>query len=802
MSMHSHVFFDLVNDVLVKVGRQPLPPRSPQVKIISVEPEDRVLQILAGPGSGKTEMLVWRILFELLVMGTRAERVLVTTFTRKAATELEVRLVERCDALLAEARTLGIEVEDPHIHDVRIGTLHSLCDQLLREFDQKYMEAGTRLLDEHETTVRMARTYRFELGYETRPGLAPKVVNELIDADALVALFRAPWDPPQWPSSNMDRVKYLRELLAQHTETWIPRCCEAGELNGAEVSGNIPGITDSLKKLHEKWGAYLDSPRVSALDFTTVQERFWERQDQILTEIDHVFVDEFQDTNPIQFSIHTRWLERKGTRLTVVGDDDQSIYRFRGSDIECFQGLAKECSNAGIAFRLERLEENWRSTKSIVRASERFRELSVLRSVSMPKTIRPAPSAPEGQPVRLLTGDWQALSDVVAAELKAEQERLDEAGDEVRILDAAILMFSTSEASPRNSTSPALDLRRAIETRGMRVFNPRNKMAGSLGSPVHDLVALISYLIDPVRKDRVNGRRVEVHATHKEQARWAFAESAPPPHRIADHHASFQKQFRKSEGGNLDIPSPAHVELLQYVDELREELVRNAGRVRMTLAGFVARLLTFRRFRHSGYSVALFRQALFTSLLEANIAPTRLTMRNLDSPMAPTRTSNGQIEWPKEYWDLLNHFGSLMHSTKLDDDEVEAFSDDSIGMLTFHQAKGLEFDHVYVASTGREVSVHNALRTALFSGQPIPYVVNNGQPATKDPRTMQLATADREREVYVALTRAKKRLTILHDPTHQRLGPLNPALEQLFARMAGHPHPLDSNITVKSYAAE
>lgn len=800
--MHSHVFFDLVNDVLEKVGRRPLRPRSPQVKIISVEPDDQVLQILAGPGSGKTEMLTWRILFELFVVGAPAERLLVTTFTRKAATELEVRLVERCDLLLTEAREHGIRVADPHVHDVRIGTLHSLCDQLLREFDQRYLEAGTRLLDEHEAIVRMARSYRFELGYETRSNQPPKVVNHLVDAEPLVALFRAPWDPPQWPSSNMDRVRYLRDLLAQHTETWVPRCAASSQLNGIESSQTLPGITEHLKKLHEKWNAYLDGSRVAALDFTTVQERFWERQGEVLGQLDHVFVDEFQDTNPIQFAIHTRWLEHGDTRLTVVGDDDQSIYRFRGSDIGCFQDLETECRKNDISFRLERLEENWRSTQNIVKFSEEFRAQSVLSAVSMPKTIRPAEPASFGKPVRLLTGNWRALCDVVAAEIKAENDQLPEATDGYTSLDAAILLFSTSEASRMRETSAAFDLRTTLEARGLRVFNPRNKMAGSAGSPVHDLLALISYLIDPVRKKRVNGRLVEVYATHKEAARWPHAESQPPKYRIAEHHASFQKKFRKSEGGKLDQPSPAHVDLLEYVDQIRAELVANSGRVRMTLASFIARLLTFRRFRHSGYTVNLFRQALFTSLLEANIAPTRLTMGNLDSPMAPTSGSNGQIEWPKQYWDLLNHFGSLMNSTKLDDEEVEAFSDGSIGMLTFHQAKGLEFDHVYVGSTGRSVSVHNALRTALFSGNSIPYDLIDGQPETQDTRTLQLATADREREVYVALTRAKKTLTILHDPSHPHIGDLNPAIEKIFAAAPGDSHPLDVDVLVRTYPAE
>src|SRR5262245_38014276 len=100
-------FFIAANKVLKESGRDELPRSSPQRDIIHVRDDDRVLQILAGPGSGKTEMLVWRVLFDLCVRGTPSDQVMVTTFTRRAAMELNVRVVERCDRLLHFARELG-----------------------------------------------------------------------------------------------------------------------------------------------------------------------------------------------------------------------------------------------------------------------------------------------------------------------------------------------------------------------------------------------------------------------------------------------------------------------------------------------------------------------------------------------------------------------------------------------------------------------------------------------------------------------------------------------------------------------
>src|SRR5262245_29161420 len=103
-------FFDLASQVLEQEGRGPLPAseKGPHRSIITVTDGDRVLQILAGPGSGKTEMLVWRILYDLCVCGTQSEQILVTTFTRRAATDLNVRIVERSDELLVAGRKRGL----------------------------------------------------------------------------------------------------------------------------------------------------------------------------------------------------------------------------------------------------------------------------------------------------------------------------------------------------------------------------------------------------------------------------------------------------------------------------------------------------------------------------------------------------------------------------------------------------------------------------------------------------------------------------------------------------------------------
>jgi DNA helicase-2/ATP-dependent DNA helicase PcrA len=786
-------FFDCVNDVLQAAGRPPLAANGEEHAAIEVREIDRVLQILAGPGSGKTEVLVWRVLYELFVNRMDAARILVTTFTKRAATELQVRLVERADAFVAAAATRGVSVRDPQVHSLRIGTVHSLCDELLAEFDDEYVAAGTQVVDESEVAVRLARDFRFVLGSGTAG--AKRVVDRLKEHDELRALFRPPWEDQAWPFRTMHVVQYLLAILLQHTETWIPRCGAAEAKNGVEVVHGPAGLTSDLVKVQSRWEAYLQDHAV--LDFMTLQKRFLDRQATLLTRIDHVFVDEFQDTNPIQFAMHARWLV--GTnRLTVVGDDDQSIYRFRGSDIECFTALEPFCGTGGIPYRRSTLAVNHRSSKPIVQFSDAFKRESVLVRLAMEKHITARDNAPVSPAVRLLVGSWPVVCAAVAAEVS--QHGIARVTGTSSVESAAALMFSTSERERQNWVPPALTLRRALENSGTRVFNPRNRMASHADSPVSALLALISYLIDPVSMAPAgkNGRMVEVWASCPDAAKVPYARSTPPSFWINGYHVTLQKRFLKSNGGGIGAPAQDRVAVVAYVDDVRQQLAQRGGQSgRLTLAGFIFRVLAEPFFRNCGFNVNLFRQALFTQLLEANIAPTRLTMRSLDEPLRLT-VSKGKYVWDDRYWSLLNIFGAFLESMPIDDPEIEAFEENSMLLLTFHQAKGLEFDHVYVGGTGREPDIGPALRTQVFSGKPIKFSVTpSGELRTRDKHTLELAAADRDREVYVALTRAKKTLTVLHDPAGDTFMRLNPAIEALFHGKKAKPHPQASGVLVQ-----
>jgi DNA helicase-2/ATP-dependent DNA helicase PcrA len=765
-------FFAVADRVLARAGRPSLGQR--QREIIEVRDVDQVLQILAGPGAGKTEVLVWRVLYELFVRGTAAPRLMVTTFTRKAAQELSVRMVERSDDFLIEAAEAGVLAVDPHVHDLRIGTLHSLCDQLMTEFDDAHLKEGAQVIDEVETKLRLIqmRYWAFKDG-------SRRVLDDLLACEELTCLFTPPWRENLTGYQQNDLVL---SILHQHIETWVPRCAGSGTRNGVEVVHGIAGITDDLILLQQRWADRLADKH--SLDYALLQLRFLERQAHFADALDHVFVDEFQDTNPIQYEIHLGWVRHAGVRLTVVGDDDQALYRWRGSDIGCFASLEPDSASEGLTYRQEVLEENNRSTANIVHFARQFRDGTVLGSDSLEKTIVPPQSAPVGAPVRLQQGSWGTVCGHIADEIAALRAGLPAMIGAAPAPTVAVLMASTSEVESRSSTRPALDVRRALEAKGLNVYNPRNKAAARPGSPVHDLLGLISYLIDPVviAPAGKNGRQVQVWASCNDPHKAQFASAEAPGFPVSPAHASIQKRLVQRDDGRIGTPPTEFADVFAYLDDIRNRLVSaKPGDIRLTLGGLVARMLRMEPFRSSGYSIKLFRQALFTQLLESNIAVTRQTRRSLDRPMAPVRSAEGKIEWAPEYWSMLGTFGQLIEAGGQDDLEVEAFSEDAVALLTFHQAKGLEFDHVYVAMTGKTPDPSSVLATELFSGRTPAYTVVDGRPVTSDQRLLDLAAADQEREVYVAITRPKVSLTILHAPGDERpLMELNQGLADLF----------------------
>lgn len=277
----------------------------------AVTAADAPTLVLAGAGSGKTRVLVHRVAWVVRVQGVAAQHVLAVTFTNKAAAEMR----ERIEGLLGfPTRNLWI------------GTFHGLANRLLRiHSDEAGLASGFQIMDSDDQ-VRMIRRLLKTLELDENEWV-PKEVSWFINAakdDGLRA-------DDLRDEGNAGRRQMI-ELYARYEQL----CNELSIVDFGEL------LLRSLELLR-------DHPHVLAL----YRERF-----------KHVLVDEFQDTNAIQY----RWLRQlvgqTGTPF-VVGDDDQSIYRWRGARIENLHQFRKDFPGT----RLIRLEQNYRSTQTILSAA-------------------------------------------------------------------------------------------------------------------------------------------------------------------------------------------------------------------------------------------------------------------------------------------------------------------------------------------------------------------------------------------------------------------------------------------------
>ena len=267
--------------------------------------------VLAGAGSGKTRVLVHRIAWLLEVEGASSWNVLAVTFTNKAAREMRARLEQ----------LLGVPAGA-----MWVGTFHGLAHRLLRaHWQDAGLARGFQILDSDDQLRLIKRVLRaMELDEARWP---PRQVQWFINAQK---------DEGRRPDHLDDGGDfYQRQMIAIYRE-YEAACDRGGLVDFAEL----------LLRSHELW---LNRPDI----LVHYRERFR-----------HILVDEFQDTNAIQYA-WLRMLVGNHNHIFVVGDDDQSIYGWRGARVENIQRFQQDFAPASLV----RLEQNYRSTGNILGAA-------------------------------------------------------------------------------------------------------------------------------------------------------------------------------------------------------------------------------------------------------------------------------------------------------------------------------------------------------------------------------------------------------------------------------------------------
>ncbi|MGD2117677.1 MAG: DNA helicase II [Chromatiales bacterium] len=267
--------------------------------------------VLAGAGSGKTRVLVHRIAWMIQVMGASPWSILAVTFTNKAAREMQLRIED----LLGQP-----------VGGMWVGTFHGLAHRLLRA---------------HWQDAKLPKNFQI-LNSDDQQRLVKRVIRELDLDDAKWPPRQAQWyinqqkDEGRRPQHLDDGGDPYQRQMIRIYQAYQETCERSGNVDFAEL----------LLRAHELWR---DNPHI----LQHYQQRF-----------SHILVDEFQDTNTIQYA-WLRLLAGDQDKLFVVGDDDQSIYGWRGARVENIRDFQTQYPNA-VSIRLE---QNYRSTGNILKGA-------------------------------------------------------------------------------------------------------------------------------------------------------------------------------------------------------------------------------------------------------------------------------------------------------------------------------------------------------------------------------------------------------------------------------------------------
>lgn len=276
---------------------------------------DQDIRIIAGAGSGKTRVLMARIEYLIQEIGIRPYRIMAITFTNKATGEMKARL----------ERQIGEEARH-----VRISTIHALCARILREDWQA-------------------------------AGLSKNFV--ILDADDQRALMR-----PFFKEHGISKEQFTPAAAAGMISNWKMQGIDPAR---AEKYAQEDGEENEIL-IAELYRFYENAKKnIQAVDFDDLllmTARLLKEDEEVRTRwnnrLDYIHVDEFQDVDPVQYSI-IKSLRGPDTRLCVVGDPDQTIYTWRGASISIIMNFDRDFPEAKTVI----LDQNYRSARNILDAA-------------------------------------------------------------------------------------------------------------------------------------------------------------------------------------------------------------------------------------------------------------------------------------------------------------------------------------------------------------------------------------------------------------------------------------------------
>lgn len=700
------------------------------------------LIVLAGPGVGKTRVIIHRIAWAIRERGVRPEKVLAVTFTVKAAAEMRDRLTR----LLSDAESAPVQVH----------TFNGLGWRLLQRFgDMLGLPAETLLIDEVQSRRLLREIILKEnLFPESRgEGLDPLAARATRAIEGLSNLGKLPGECTRFAQA-------WRESLGATSDEAEKAKCEifAHEARAYEVYTH--------ERLARGWITYNDQ---ILLPIRLLRERPGAAA-IIRSELSSIVVDEFQDCNPAQIEF-LRLLCGGGVRggasdVAVVGDDDQAIYAFRGSDEQAFARFSQGWSGATVI----ELTDNYRSGQSVVdvanaiiaRAGRRFHS---------GKTLRRAPDsgAPDArvQAVSLDAelNDGSAIAAMIRTDAAEHAENADDEG------------WSRYAVIARTNG----DLDRVAESLRLEgvPFDRHTERSILDDEGVEDLLAWVQWLVDP-------------------GAHWAARRVLRrPPHSLPPEQAlrldvAYTAQRSQARAGAPGVSDPG-----SFAEWLERE--HGADPEAPGVASIVARYRALREQVHGVRADEAVRLIMTTlDLAHADLLPARERARRVAALIAflslardkqPRLESPGDLHALWGYIEELRELKAFAPSAGLGDidaDRSEQEGPQSSGrvrLLTAHRAKGLEFDTVFVPRASGQHGYGSVRNDDSWEAPP-------GFFDRLDPRDPLSRGRDEQRRLfYVACTRAVRRLVVL---AKERKKPsATPHYFEELTRTATHPLPVE-----------
>ena len=583
--------------------------------------------MLAGAGTGKTAALTARLAHIVRSRLAWPSEILCVTFTNKAAREMKDRV----------GNLLGPGVEGlPWL-----GTFHSIAAKLLRR---------------HAELVGLQSNYTI---IDTDDQL--RVLKQLIQAEGL--------DEKRWPA----------RLLAQCIDRWKNKGLNPRDLSAADSEAYADGQGQKF------YGLYQDRLKaLNACDFgdlllhmLNVLRGHRDVLQMYQQRFKYILVDEYQDTNQVQY-LWLRLLAQERKNICVVGDDDQSIYSWRGAEVANILKFEKDFPGAKVV----KLEQNYRSTPDILAAASGLIDAN---SERLGKTLWTQRNG--GDKVRVI-GVWDGPEE--ARRVGEEAERLEREG--ASLAEVALLVRAQFQTREFEDRFIAIGIPYKI-VGGFR-FYERAEIRDGLA-----YLRLISQPSDDLAFERIYNS---------------------PKRGLGDK--TLEKLHRHARARIIPL-SLAAVEIVD-TDEL-------PARARNTLLSFMR-------------DVARWRDAAKT-LSPAELARTVLDESGYTAALQAEKSaeSAGRLENLAELARAMEEYetlGDFLEHVSLVMDNEANDSAEKLTIMTIHAAKGLEFDHLYLV--GWEEGVFPSQRAMDEGG---------------------LASLEEERRLaYVAITRARKRCTILH----------------------------------------